>query len=165
MKQPNKNLTYEHKGVGTDYVSDPESTHFEDEMVCSKCGALHKNGTWSWEQLPNKIKEGICPACERIQKYQPAGFVTLTGNYLEKNKDHLITFIQSIATSELSEQPLERLMDITRNEKAIIITTTGVNLARRIGYALNLAFQGNLTSTSNGEDHIDIVWHRDNQTS
>jgi|AntRauTorcE11897_2_1112592.scaffolds.fasta_scaffold00104_10 hypothetical protein len=129
--------------------------------VCSRCGALYINGKWTWNTLPDNHEKDLCPACKRIENNEPAGHAILRGTYFAKHKDDIIHFIDNISKSELSDHPLERLMDIKNGSSDTEITTTGIHLARRIGYALQLAYGGELNSTQSDDDHIIVYWTKD----
>ena len=57
---------------------------------------------------------------------------------------------------------MERLMAISGEEDGTLVTTTGIHLARRIGEALNNAYQGELDfAYGDGEKSIRLTWLRD----
>lgn len=52
-------------------------------------------------------------------------------------------------------------MTIEDNQDAVLLTTTGINLARRIGEALSRAYKGELTfQYGDGEESIRVYWQR-----
>lgn len=165
MKQPNKNRTFGKNETDSKQTENDQPPDLEvltsPSLVCAGCGALHQYGKWSWNQLPNKVAEGLCPACERINNQNPAGYITLTGKFVLENRDEILALVTNVAASELALQPLERLINIENNPDSIEITTTGVIIARQIGYALNIAFQGHLETTSEEDETIHINWKHD----
>ncbi|MDZ7806440.1 MAG: BCAM0308 family protein [Gracilimonas sp.] len=127
-------------------------------IACSRCGALHDNGSWTWNALPENIEHDVCPTCTRIDNNNPAGRVIIRGNYFSNHKDDIMQLIDTISKSELSDYPLERLMEMKNGSEETELTTTGIHLARRIGYALQLAYDGELSSKQSGDDHIIVYW-------
>ncbi|MBD3616321.1 MAG: ATPase [Gracilimonas sp.] len=130
-------------------------------IVCSNCGALYANGEWTWNALPNDHIKGVCPSCKRIEDHDPAASVIIKGTYFAGHKDEINHLVKNISKSELSDHPLERLMDIKDGASETEFTTTGIHLARRIGYALQLAYDGELRSVQSDNDHIIVYWEKD----
>jgi hypothetical protein len=131
------------------------------DTVCTRCGALYTNNEWTWNTLPDKYEHGVCPSCKRIEHNEPAGRVVLKGTYFSGHKDEIIQLIENISRSELSAHPLERLMDMRNGTKDTEFTTTGIHLARRIGNALQLAYEGKLITTLTDDDHLIVEWEKD----
>lgn len=129
--------------------------------VCTRCGALNTNNEWTWNTLPDKYEQGICPSCKRIEHNEPAGRVVIKGTYFSGHKDEIIQLIENISRSELSAHPLERLMDMRNGTMETEFTTTGIHLARRIGNTLQLAFDGKLITILTDGDHLIVHWEKD----
>jgi hypothetical protein len=52
-------------------------------------------------------------------------------------------------------------MDIKREQDHLLVTTTGIHIARRIGQALESAYKGNLTMQYTDSDQsIRLSWER-----
>lgn len=52
-------------------------------------------------------------------------------------------------------------MAMQEEDELILITTTGIHIARRIGEAISRAYQGDLTFTyGDGEKTIRVFWNR-----
>jgi NMD protein affecting ribosome stability and mRNA decay len=133
---------------------------FTDPTICRKCGALYKNGRWSWDDLPNNAEEDICPACLRIADNYPAGYIEIKGSFFEQHEKEILNLIHKIALIEQFQNPLERIIKIDPVEDHTLITTTGINLARLIGDALKRSYRGQLHYTNSGENYIHVWWHR-----
>lgn len=133
---------------------------YKDPTICTKCGALYKEGRWTWDDLPEMAYEAICPACQRIADDYPEGYIELEGDFLQEHKEEILNLIRNISSFEQSRHPLERLMEITDNPKSTSIKTTGIHLARRIGGAIHDAYQGDIDYDYEAENYVRIHWQR-----
>jgi len=133
---------------------------YSEPTICTKCGALYKNGRWTWDDLPETAHEAVCPACQRIADDYPEGYIELQGLFLAEHKDEILNLIRNISSMEQSRHPLERLMEITDTPESTIIKTTGIHLARRIGGAIHDAYQGEINYDYDGENYVRIHWIR-----
>lgn len=131
------------------------------DIVYSSCGALHTNGEWTWNAILNDHKTVVCPSCKRIENHDPAASIIIKGTYFSGHKDEIIRLVQNISKSELTDHPLERLIDIKHGTSGVEFTTAEIQLARRIGYALQLAYDGELSSVQSDNDHIIVYWKKD----
>ena len=105
--------------------------------VCDVCGVVHHAGRWSWRATPiGPVSGGRCPACQRIDDHYPAGIVRVPQRLVEPHGD-LLNLIRNVASAEREEHPLERIMAIEHADGALVVTTTGTHLARRIASKLS----------------------------
>lgn len=111
---------------------------------CPDCGAIFHGGRWRWGVASPDADVHLCPACRRIRDKYPAGIVHIGGDFGVAEKDEYLHLIDHAATAEAAEHPAERIMDIEEEDGSLVITTTGVHLARRIGEALQHAHRGRL---------------------
>lgn len=130
-----------------------------DPTICNDCGSLYTNGRWTWNDLPEHASHAVCPACQRIRDKYPAGIIEIWGPFFEDHRSEIMNMIQNIKNKEISEHPLERLITITEEEDKIILTTTGIHLARRIGDSLFRAYEGELNYNYD-ENLIRVYWER-----
>jgi len=133
-----------------------------DPTICTECGALFTNGRWTWDETTDdNIHKTQCPACRRKSEKFPAGVVRLHGEFLHEHRDEIMNLVQNTEKKEKSERPMERIMGVAKEDGHIIVTTTGVHIARRIGEALSRAFSGDL-SFQYGDDEktIRVEWQR-----
>jgi hypothetical protein len=132
-----------------------------EPTVCIRCGAVFASGRWTWQEAPAAANEVVCPACRRIIDRYPAGAVEIEGSFFENHLDEILNLIRNVAEQEQSEHPLERIMTMTGKEKPILVTTTGLHLARRIGEALSRAYKGELSCQYlDEEQRIKVHWQR-----
>lgn len=132
-----------------------------DPTQCENCGALFTNGRWTWNDPPKNAHKTLCPACRRLSEKYPAGVVRLSGAFLVEHRDEIMNLVQNIEKQEKSERPMERIMHAKRKNGYIIVATTGIHIARRIGEALSRAFKGDLSFRYlDAENTIRVEWQR-----
>lgn len=113
---------------------------------CPQCGAVYQKGRWHWAvETRSDVQEQICSACHRINDNYPAGEITLTGGFQSEHKDEIIALARNLESTEKEEHPLNRIIAITESDEGIVITTTDVHLPRRIGKAIQQAYEGELS--------------------
>ena len=124
-----------------------------DAMVCKQCGVTSFGGKWSWKGPPlADVREGLCPACQRIRDRYPAGFLELHGLHPDE-KEEVRNLVRNVETSEKAEHPLERLMEVRDEGEALIVTTTGMHLGRAIAGALGRRFRDRVSIDYPREDN------------
>ena len=133
----------------------PESTR------CTECGALFVKGRWTWQEPPETVSDAICPACRRIADHCPAGYIEISGPFFPVHHEEILNLIHNVEKQEKGEHPLERIMMITTEQEPILVTTTGLHLARRLGEALTHAYKGDLSFRyADDETSIRVYWQR-----
>jgi len=127
---------------------------------CPTCGAVYHKGRWQWLPTPDTVAhEEVCPACHRIHDKYPAGFVTLAGPFLAQHREEILRLVSNEEQRAKAEHPLKRIMAIDDQDDGLLITTTDIHLARRIGEALKNAYQGDLKYHYNaGESQFRLHW-------
>ncbi len=112
---------------------------------CPECGAVYQAGRWCWLPKANPVHEQRCPACQRLHDHQPAGYLRLTGSFLEEHESEFVALVHNIEVAERKEHPLQRIMAIERTRPGeMLITTTDHHLVRRLGEAIRSSFQGEI---------------------
>lgn len=133
----------------------------QEPTVCPKCSAVFHKGRWQWLGAPANAHQHNCPACQRILESQPAGFVTLAGEFFVAHRDEIISLIHNVEKKEKTEHPLKRIMAIEEEDNGVLITTTDIHLARGIGEAIHHAYQGDLEFHYNlAENLLRVSWSR-----
>lgn len=137
--------------------------HYAEPTVCTSCGALYHKGRWSWDDIPAETHEDSCPACLRISNDDPAGLLELSGDFFADHREEIMNLVRKTAALELRDHPLERLMEpqtLENRGEGILLRTTGMHLARRIGSALHKACQGQLETNYENEERLRVRWTR-----
>lgn len=128
---------------------------------CPDCGAVYHRGRWTWGEAPEGAHAEACPACRRIRDGMPAGYLTLTGEFLAAHRDEMLGAARRCEAAEKAEHPLQRIIAIAPEGEDLVITTTDAHLARRIGEALHAAYKGALDVHYNKEENLlRATWSR-----
>lgn len=113
-------------------------------LVCDECAVVNHGGKWYWGRPPlADVEGGLCPACERIRDNYPAGTIRLSAEFLPY-KDEIRSIVAKADEAEKREHPLERLMAIEDTDEGLVVTTTGLHLARFITSRLRRRFKRNV---------------------
>ena len=92
----------------------------------------------------------------------PAGFVTLRGDFLGAHREEIVNLAKHEEALERSERALARIMEIEDRSPDILITTTDIHLARRVGEAVHRAYAGELDyHYEDSENRLRVDWVRD----
>jgi NMD protein affecting ribosome stability and mRNA decay len=130
-----------------EWVHDPyfSKQKLSEPATCPKCGAVYRAGRWVWGSAASDTNRVTCPACQRIQDHCPAGFVTLSGDFLQRHKKEILQLLRNTEQHENAEHPLKRMMALThQHDGGVEITVTDPHLARAMGEAVRHAYQGQL---------------------
>ncbi|MFZ5843355.1 MAG: BCAM0308 family protein [Pseudomonadota bacterium] len=130
---------------------------------CGDCGASYIDGRWSWQKLDESLaaERVSCPACRRKADNAPAGTLTLTGPFVLRQHQEIVSVINRVEAAEKAQHPLERLLRISPFSEGLLVTTTGVHLANRIGHALESAFHNKAVyHYDDSHRHVDVHWSR-----
>lgn len=139
-----------------------------EAALCSCCGALYRRKRWSVDdealqkaRSGNKLNQVTCPACRRVADNNPAGVVTLSGEYLRWHRDDILNAIRQIEARSRTKNPLGRIMAIDQGDDFLTVTTTEDKLAQKLGRELFKAHRGELHYRWNHEEHfVRVSWSR-----
>jgi NMD protein affecting ribosome stability and mRNA decay len=132
-----------------------------EPTVCPDCGALFHGGRWQRLPAPAQAHRELCPACHRIRDRFPAGYVVLDGEFLAGHRDEVLHLLRHVESRESAEHPLQRIMDISREDGSTVVTTTDPHLARALGEAVHRAYRGKLEFHYNPEQNLlRVHWAR-----
>lgn len=113
--------------------------------VCKECGVVFENGRWHWSpELPTNAADALCPACMRIRDRLPAGFLTLSGDFLQKHREDILHLLRNTVDAQQKEHPVKRIMDITDTGGEVAVSFTDIHLPRTVGEAIRRAYNGEL---------------------
>ena len=131
-------------------------------LYCSGCGAAYQSGRWQWVAPEAGARDETCPACRRIRDRCPAGFLTMTGEFLCHHHEEILSLVHHVEEREKAAHPLKRIMGIlNRGDDGIEIRFTDPQLAHAAGEALHHAYQGTLDyEYQEGEYQLRVTWTR-----
>ena len=69
-----------------------------EPTLCTDCGAVFHGGRWQWSPKPEKAHQSCCPACHRIRDGFPAGYVTITGDFIGLHEQDILQLIRNHIT-------------------------------------------------------------------
>jgi NMD protein affecting ribosome stability and mRNA decay len=128
---------------------------------CPDCGAVYRDGRWTWGAASAGADEARCPACHRVRDRFPAGYVTLSGEFVGSHRDEVLHLVRNREAAEKAEHPLQRIMAVEDSADGVLVTTTDTHLARGIGEAVHAAFKGELEFKYNKEENLlRVQWTR-----
>ena len=132
-----------------------------EPTVCPECGSLFHKGRWQRLAAPAGARKALCPACHRIRDRFPAGYVVLGGEFLRAHRQEVVRLLRHIEHRASAEHPLQRIMDITRENGDMTVSTTDPHLARALGVAVHRAYRGRLEFHYNREENLlRVHWER-----
>ena len=142
---------------------DPYRLDIPDKSYCTQCGLGYVNRSWKFDVDKSKMKHKIvCPACRKINDKYFLGILTIKGAFLNEHKDEILSLIHNEEKKHRSKNALQRIGETSyEKDGSIIISTTNVRLAYRIGRALYKAYRGILTIKWSGNNiFIRVYWTR-----
>ena len=87
--------------------------------------------------------------------------MTIGGPFFKDHRDELLQQIRNDEAKARAEHPMERIIKIEDQDDGILVTTTGIHLARGIGEALQHAYKGELEFHYNEQENLlRVVWER-----
>ncbi len=129
--------------------------------ICRECGAVFNDGEWKWGS-PSAVAIDIkCPACQRIDQDQPAGYLVLHGDFSPSQGQELRSLLLRRAMREGVRHPMERIINISGETDTMVVKTTGARLARGLGVTLATTYRGSLRMCYDDRQHqLRVEWHK-----
>ena len=140
----------------------------EEAVVCTGCKATFRGKRWFSEgdegaKLPagHVPRKAVCPACQRMKDNNPAGVVTLSGDYLLKHEEVILNAVKNIEAKARGKNPLARIMEIGQEGNVLTIRTTDEKLAEKLGKEIYKSHSGKLgLQWSEDESFVRVNWTR-----
>lgn len=128
-------------------------------LVCPDCQLVLHEGRWRWGAPPiDKIESARCPACTRIREHDARGTLRLDPAFTPF-REEVLGMLKNVEEVEKEEHPLERLMDVKDTPDGMLVTTTGVHLARRVAHKLGQRFHKKpRLRYEDGEQRVIVDW-------
>jgi len=170
MAKSQKQIGFEEKGKRAERSSDvylPKGGSRE-VALCSKCTAFYRNKRWSTDSAELKkigtaagTVKVLCPACQRMNDNNPAGVLSLAGDYLLEHENEILNIVKNIEADTRAKNPLARIMEISQDKKNLIIATTDAKLAQKLGKEVYKAHKGELHfKWSQADSFVRVNWTR-----
>lgn len=132
-----------------------------DTTRCRACNAVFRRGRWTAGLADGPARLALCPACRRTREHLPAGFITVRGEFAAAHRGEIVALVRHCESREAGRHVLERIIELQERPAALLVTTAGVQLARRIGDALRRAYKGHLHYRYNKADKLlRVSWNR-----
>lgn len=133
----------------------PQSRHAMEEfsaerglVLCKRCGNAHFKKSWHHDLQGLKdinkdapIKFVVCPACRMIENGQYEGRIVIK-NVPEKFHDELDHLIRNFCHRAFEQDPMDRLIELKKENSTWITTTTENELANKLGKKIKEVFNG-----------------------
>jgi hypothetical protein len=131
-----------------------------EPTVCPECNAVFQGGRWHWaKSWPLDAHREMCEACRRTKDNYPAAEVTLKGGAVRLHKAEMLNLARNLEKLDSAEHPLHRIMKIEDRRNSVVISTTDLHLARRIGEAVCHAHKGKVDWQYNKEScFVRVNW-------
>ncbi|MEA3363571.1 MAG: BCAM0308 family protein [Thermodesulfobacteriota bacterium] len=115
-----------------------------EPTVCPECEVVFVDGRWQWNTVPSgKVKEKLCPACQRKRDKFPAGLLTLRGDFFKGHRSEILRLVQNKVENQKAQHPMKRLMGIEeQDDGSTQLTFTDTHLPRGVGQAIADAYGG-----------------------
>jgi len=130
--------------------------------ACRECGAVFHSGRWERPTRGVEVKaSAICPSCQRVREHNPAGVVTLGGDFLAAHREEILGLIRNEEARRVVDRPLQRIMNISDDAEGMRVETTDSHLARSLGDSLHAAYGGDLAYHYEKDDTLlRVHWSR-----
>jgi hypothetical protein len=137
-----------------------------EPALCGTCGAIYRRRRWYAADsgpAPAGATVVTCPACDRIARQQPSGFLYLDGAFVDGHRDEIEHLVRGEAERAASDNPTGRIIAWGRDaHHTAVVTTTTEHLAQRLGQALEKAFRGAVRYDFSHENKLArVYWRRD----
>jgi hypothetical protein len=118
--------------------------------VCTSCQNVYRERRWLLASdqravLAREVLDArsvVCPACRMVAEGQWRGEVRLEGPFLFAHRDEVERLLTNEAARASEDNPLARIIHREWTAKRFTLTTTTEHLAKRLGQALEKAFDG-----------------------
>ncbi|HEY6873778.1 MAG TPA: BCAM0308 family protein [Geobacteraceae bacterium] len=165
-----KKIGFEEKGKMAERSTDvylPKGGS-KEVALCSKCSAFYWNKRWSSDAAELSAAQAeagtstvVCPACQRMHDDNPAGVLTLSGDYLLQHENEILNMLKNVEADSRAKNPLARIMEINQEKGLLTIATTDAKLTQKLGKEVYKAHKGELHfKWSQADSFIRVNWTR-----
>lgn len=129
-----------------------EDVDARPSRFCTGCHAIEVAGRWRWSAACDEApglscvisRAVLCPACRRCREHEAAGTVLLEMTPSSQSEACLREIVHAESRRMVEDDPMQRVIDIQRQENGLLVTTTTIELARAIGEAVQRTMRGHL---------------------
>jgi hypothetical protein len=151
----------------------PDEPHVEGGptgiVYCGGCHAIWDNKHWTLDEVRYQalasdpaIQAVQCPGCEKVERQEYDGEVTLTSPLIPRNEEAVLGLIYNTERHIRSHNPIARIASLTISGDTIHVLTVSSFLAERIGKELQKAYDGQLKlSHAERAEFIRVTWIRE----
>jgi NMD protein affecting ribosome stability and mRNA decay len=140
----------------------------KEVSYCKKCGNIYRNKRWLMDEAElEKVQSDpeatklVCPSCQRMKDNNPAGIITLSGEYMHRHELEILDLLKHKESYYRAKNPLGRIMEITQEGNVLTIATTEDKLAQKLGRDVYKAHKGDLHyQWSHEEKFVRVNWSR-----
>jgi hypothetical protein len=118
----------------------------QQPAVCTECKAAHSEGRWRWQAPGAGAVAVTCPACHRA-RHRIAAHVIELGGALPPWWNEVRGMIGNVERAEVSDHPMERVLAIDMRDDRVLVSTTGLHIARRLVAAFLRRFRQQIRLT------------------
>lgn len=112
----------------------------QQPAVCTECKASHWEGRWRWDAPRSGAAPVTCPACHRARNRIAAHVVELSGA-LPPWWNEVRGMIGNVERAEVLDHPMERVIGMEMRDDRVLVSTTGLHIARRLVAAMVRRFR------------------------
>lgn len=151
----------------------PDEPHaeggYKGVVYCATCHAIWDNKHWTLDEpryqalaIDPAIQAVTCPGCERVERQEYDGEVTLTSPLIPLNEEAVLGLIYNTERHVRANNPIARIASLTISGDTIRVLTITPFLAERIGKELQKAYDGQLKlSHPERAEFIRVTWIRE----
>ncbi len=141
----------------------------QEAAACEECHALYQEKRWFFDEdlhdrlvSGDKVRQVICPACQKIKDRYAEGYVTLSGDFLAGHKDEIVTLLEKEAAKVGKRNVLDRIIRmVPEADGKLVVETTTEKLAQHLGRAVHKAYKGDLAfQWSEPNPFVRVYWSR-----
>ena len=90
------------------------------------------------------------------------GIVYITGNFFKQRRDQILNMLRNEEAKEVTNNPLDRIIDIMEKDDDVRVETTSENLAVHLGRMLYHSYGGSVEyKFSDDQKLARVYWNRE----
>lgn len=141
----------------------------QEAAVCQECHALYQEKRWFFDENlygklagAGKVRQVVCPTCQKIKDRYAEGFLTLSGEFLVAHKAEIINVLEKEAAKVGSHSVVDRIIKMEpEGDDKLVVETTTEKLAEHLGRMLRRDYKGDLNfQWSEPNPFVRVYWKR-----